>query len=160
MQPQFRLLGQDEWLVLRDMRLRALRESSLSFLAKYDQERRYGHGRWQTEFDRGDWVVGDLDGKQVCLAGVTRQSGASRDERYLEYVWVAPRFRRQHTAFDMLTYIIRELKDRSVRTVFLWTLLEDNDAAQWLYKQLDFITTSEKQELEGRWWERLKCELI
>jgi GNAT superfamily N-acetyltransferase len=163
MPPQFRHLGRDEWQVLRDVRLRALRESPLSFLVKYDQEERYSQKRWQTEFDRGDWIVGELDGEYVCLTGVTRKFSAPRDERYLEYVWVAPGLRGRRTAFDMLTDIISELKDYGVRTIFLWTLFKDNKAAQSLYERLLF-TSNKLQRLdsdpEGRWWERLKRDLI
>jgi ribosomal protein S18 acetylase RimI-like enzyme len=161
---QFRHLGRDEWQVLRDMRLNALHESPLSFLAKYDQEKKYGRERWQNEFDRGDWIVGELDARHVCLTGVTREADVPADERYLEYVWVAQGFRQQGIAFDMLTDIISELKDYGVRTVFLWTLLKDNDAAQSLYERLLFITTCKQQKLEsdlrGRLWECLRRDLI
>ena len=147
-----------EWQVLRDMRLNALRESPLSFLAKYDQEEKYSPERWQAEFDRGDWIVGELDGERVSLTGVTRESGAPADERYLEYVWVAPEFRKQRIAFDMLTDIIGELKDSGVQTVFLW-ILDGNDPARKLYKRLGFVTTKQRQELEsdpGRYEERFR----
>ena len=161
---QFRHLGRDEWQVLRDVRLNALRESPQSFLVEYDQEKDYGQERWQTESDRGDWIVGELDGRYVCLTGATRESGASADERYLEYVWVAEALRQRGIAFDMLTDIIGELKESGVRTVILWTLDDGNDPAQLLYKQLDFITTNEKRKLdtdqEGLWWERLRRDLI
>lgn len=160
---QFRHLGRDEWPVLRDVRLNALRESPLSFLAKYDREKNYGQERWQTEFDRGDWIIGELDSEHVCLSGVTRESGAPADECYLEYVWVVPTLRRRGTALGMLRHIIGELKESGVRTVFLW-ILDGNDPAQLLYKQLDFVTTNERQPLEsdpeGRCEERLRRDLI
>jgi ribosomal protein S18 acetylase RimI-like enzyme len=160
---QLRPLGPDEWQVLRDARLNALRESPQSFLAKYDQEEMYGRERWQAELDRGDWLVGELDGKQVYLTGVTHESGAPADERYLEYVWVAPEFRRRLVAFEVLSGIIGTLKESGVRTVLLWIHV-DNDPARWLYKQLDFITTNELQELDpdlgGGRWERLTRDLI
>jgi ribosomal protein S18 acetylase RimI-like enzyme len=160
---QFRHLRRDEWQLLRNVRLNALRESPQSFLAEYDQEVKYGQERWQTEFDRGDWIVGELDGEHVCLTGVTRESGAPVDECYLEYVWVALDFRRRRAARDMLTEIIGKLEEAGVRTVLLWTLDDGNDPAQLLYKELDFITTNERQELHTdprrRCWERLRRDL-
>jgi len=166
LQLKLRHLDHDEWKVLRDARLNALGESPQSFLAEYDQEEKYGQERWQTEFNRGDWIVGELGDRHVCLTGVTRESGASRDERYLEYVWVAPDFRRRRTALNMLRHIIGELEESGVRTVFLWTLWtrDGNDPAQLLYERLHFITTNQRQRLEsdprGRWWERLRRDLI
>ena len=157
---RFRPLRSDEWQLLRNVRLNALRESPQSFLAEYDQEEECGQERWQTEFDRGNWIVGELDGKHVCLTGVTRESGAPADERYLEYVWVAKAFRGQHISSHMLTSIIRELEKADVRTILLWTLENDNHLAQLLYKQLDFITTGQKQELKGRSWEHFRRDSI
>jgi GNAT superfamily N-acetyltransferase len=163
LQLKFRHLTRGEWQVLRDMRLNALHESPLSFLAKYDQEEKYSPERWQAEFDRGDWIVGELDGEHVCLTGVTRESGAPADERYLEYMWLTHSLRGKGRAFDMLTEIISELKDYGVRTIFLWTLLNDNKKAQSLYERLLFSTTNEEKlddDPEGRWWERLRRDLI
>jgi ribosomal protein S18 acetylase RimI-like enzyme len=162
--PQFRRLGRDEWKVLRDARLIALRESPCSFLAKHDQEEKYGQERWQTEFDRGDWFVGELEDRHVFLTGVTREAGAPKGECYLEYVWVAPDLRRRGTALCELSDIIGKLEKDGVRTVFLWTLLKDNEAAQSLYERLLFITITKLQKLDcdprGRLWVRLKRNLI
>jgi ribosomal protein S18 acetylase RimI-like enzyme len=163
---QLRHLGRDEWQVLRDVRLNALRESPQSFLAEYEQEEKYGQERWQIEFDRGDWILGELGDRYVCLTGVTRESGAPVHERYLEYVWVAPDFRRRGTALNMLSDIVGELEESGVRTVSLWTLWtpDGNDPARLLYERLHFITTNGRQKLEsdprGRWWERLRLDLI
>jgi ribosomal protein S18 acetylase RimI-like enzyme len=160
---KLRHLVPDEWQVLRDVRLNALRESPQSFLAEYVQEEKCGQECWQAEFDRGHWIVGELDGKPICLTGVTQKPDAPADQRYLEYVWVAPDFRGRGAAFDMLTDIIGELKDSGVRTIFLWTLDDDNPA-RLLYKRLDFITANQRQKVgadpEKRMWEWLRRDLI
>ena len=144
----FRRLDRDEWKVLRDARLIALRESPRSFLARYDQEEKYGQERRETEFDRGDWFVGELDDRHVFLTGVTRESCTPADECHLEYVWVAPDLRRRGTASDKLSDIIGKLKGSGVRTVFLW-ILDGNDPARLLYERLGFITTNQRQPLEA-----------
>jgi ribosomal protein S18 acetylase RimI-like enzyme len=160
---RLRYLGRDEWQVLRDMRLNALSDSPQSFLAKYDREEQYGPERWKAEFDRGQWIVGELGGSHICLTGVTHEVGTPADERYLEYVWVAQDFRRRAVAVDMLTHTIAGLKKSGIRTVFLW-ILNGNDPAWRLYtKHLDFFTTHVQQSLQddpGRYEERLRRDLI
>ena len=160
---QLRHLERDDWKVLRDARLSALDESPQSFLAEYSQQEKCGQEYWQAEFDRGDWIVGEVGDRNVCLTGVTQESSASADERYLEYVWVAPDFRRCGTALYMLTEIIGELRESGVRTVFLWTLDVDNPARS-LYKRLKFVTASRRQKLgadpEKRFWEWLRLDFI
>ena len=49
----------------------------------------------------------------------------------------------------MLTSLIAGLEKTRIRTVFLWSL-NDNDPAWFLYKPLDFFTTGQKQELKER----------
>ena len=163
---QLRHLERDEWKVLRDARLNALSESPQSFLAEYNeynQEEKYGQEYWQAEFDRGDWIVGEIGDRNVCLTGVTWEFSVSADERYLEYVWVAPDFRQRGTALYMLTTIIGELRKSGVRTVFLWTLDVDNPARS-LYKRLGFTTVNRQRQKLGadpkkRFWEWLKRDL-
>lgn len=163
---QHRRLDTPEWKVLRDARLIALRESPRSFLAKHDQEENYSQERWQAEFDRGAWFIGERDDRIIFLTGITRKCGAPAGECYLEYVWLAPDLRCQGTAFNKLSNIIGGLKKRGVRTIFLWTLWtrDGKDPARLLYKRLDFVTTNRLQtvgsDLEGRWWELLKLDLI
>jgi ribosomal protein S18 acetylase RimI-like enzyme len=162
MLPDHRDLKSDEWPLLRQARLRALKDSPQAFLATYAKEVRYGEDRWLAEFERGDWIVGEAGGEPVCLVGVTREPGAPDSERYLEYVWVASTYRRSGVALAMLKEIIENLKVSGVRTVFLW-VLGGNEPALRLYEQLHFVSTSEKGSLEdfrpGCWEERFRRDL-
>jgi ribosomal protein S18 acetylase RimI-like enzyme len=157
--PQFRPLSRDEWPLLRHVRLRALHDFPQSFLVEHDEAVTYDRARWQTEFDRGDWIAGHINGKFVCCTGATWQPANRPDERYLEYVWVAPGYQRRSVAYKMLTDIIGKLTESGVRTIFLWTLV-DGYSASVLYKKLHFNTTNERQELGGRLWERMRRDLL
>jgi ribosomal protein S18 acetylase RimI-like enzyme len=162
MLPDLRLITREEWYLLRQVRLIALKESPHAFLATHEQEKDYTQDQWLSEFDRGDWIIGELCGQPICLMGVTRDPRALAAERYLEYIWVAPEYRRSHIAFDMLNAALGDLKKSGIQTIFLW-VLDGNDAALWLYKQLDFASTSDRQPLKadpGRCEERLRLDLI
>ena len=147
--PDIKLLVQDEWLTLRDIRLFALRESPEAFLSTYGRERTYGDARWQEEFGRGDWWVGYQGAEAVSLLGVTREPHTPAHECYLEYLWVAPRHRRSGIALSMLNAILGHLRSAGVRTVFLW-VLDGNEAARSLYKRLGFVSSNHRQPLPGR----------
>jgi ribosomal protein S18 acetylase RimI-like enzyme len=161
MLPALRHLTREEWPVLREIRLAALSESPSAFLSTYEKEVGYGPERWASEFDRGEWIIGELHGQRVSLVGVVQAPGTHQDERYLEYVWVTPDRRRDRIAFDMLTNVLDRLAETGIRTVFLW-VLNGNDVASWLYKRLDFTTTDDRQQLEAdpsRYEERLRRQL-
>jgi ribosomal protein S18 acetylase RimI-like enzyme len=159
MLPDLRYLDRGEWRLLRDARLTALRESPRAFLATHEEEGGAGQDRWLSEFDRGEWIVGQIGGETACQMGVTREFGRPA-VRHLEYVWVAPAYRRSRVAFHMLSNVLGDLKQSNVQTVFLW-VLDGNDAAKWLYKRLDFTDADERQEYPdpSRVWVRLRLDL-
>jgi ribosomal protein S18 acetylase RimI-like enzyme len=160
MLPPLRRVGPEEWRLLRLARLTALKDSPDAFLATHAREKMYSREQWLAEFDRGDWFIGELGEKPVCMVGVTHESGAPPNECYLEYVWVAPGYRRSRGAYTMLTELLDGLKKSGIRTVFLW-VLEGNEVALWLYKRLNFQPANHRQPLpnDPRYEEKLKLEL-
>jgi ribosomal protein S18 acetylase RimI-like enzyme len=145
-----KLLTPDDWRTLRTIRLSALQESPNVFLSTYEQEEKYDPSRWQAEFVRGDWYVGMAGAasadEPVSMAGITRVPGAPPHECFLEYVWVAPGFRRHGNAFNMINEVLDRLKLSGVRTVFLW-VLDGNDGAMRLYEQLGFVSCNHREPL-------------
>ena len=151
-----KLLTPDDWRTLREIRLSALRESPDAFLATYQKESEYDERRWRTEFARGQWYVGMVKvgsaDKQVGIAGITRELDTPADQCFLEYVWVAPEFRRQGVAFNMISEVLDSLKPSGVRTVFLW-VLDGNSRVMRVFERLGFVRCNHRQplkELPGR----------
>lgn len=147
--PDIELLAPDQWTRLRDLRLSALQDSPSMFLATYDRERTFSQEQWRAEFDRGEWYYCTADGQPISLLGVTREPGRPADECYIEYLWVSPGFRRRGVALNMLKSILRSVRDSGVRTAYLW-VLDGNDSAVRLYRQVGFVSTNHLQPIETR----------
>jgi ribosomal protein S18 acetylase RimI-like enzyme len=159
--PNIKLLTADEWLTLRGIRLSALHDSPGAFLSTYEREREFSEDEWRAEFNRGDWSVGAVGNRSVGLVGITRELRTPAYERYLEYLWVTPEFRRRGIAFDMINVVLSRLKRSGVRTVFLW-VLDGNEAAVRLYRRVGFVSNHHRQPLEahpGRSEELMQLEL-
>jgi GNAT superfamily N-acetyltransferase len=159
--PEIRLLTRGEWLTLRDVRLAALSESPQAFLSSYEREKFYEDDHWQDEFGRGAWYVGYDEHGPISLLGVTRDDDTSADARYLEYMWVAPEYRRRGVAITMLKDVLDQLAKAGVRTVFLW-VLDGNDTARHVYERTGFVRTNLCQPLKdrpGRFEERMQLDL-
>lgn len=148
-----KVLTPNDWRVLREIRLTALSESPEMFLSIYEQEEDYDESKWQSEFTRGDWYVGmvasESPDKPVSVLGITREPGTPAHRCFLEYLWVAPGFRRRGVAFAMIAHVLRQLHSVGVRTVFLW-VLDGNDNATRLYKRIGFVGCNYSQPLAAR----------
>jgi ribosomal protein S18 acetylase RimI-like enzyme len=150
--PDINLLTPDDWRTLREIRLSALSESPHAFMSTYEKESEYDESKWRAEFSRGDWYVGMIRvgsvDKPVSIAGITREPDTPAHQCFLQYVWVAPEFRRQGVAFNMIKEVLDRLKLSGVRTVFLG-VLDGNSSAMSLYMRLGFASSNNRQPLKG-----------
>lgn len=142
-----RLLSDQDWPLLRDLRLAALRESPAAFLSTYDQERTWTDGDWRTEAARGDWLTEDVHGDPVALLGATPEPDVAGSERYLSYLWVAPGHRHRGIAERLVVAMLDRLRAAGVGRAWLW-VLDGNDPARRLYERLGFVSTGERQPLK------------
>src|SRR6266566_2362799 len=144
--PDIRLLSQHEWRMLQDVRLSALQEAPHAFLSTYEREKSFCEDQWRAEFVRGDWRIGIREIRPISLLGATRGPDTPTDECYLEYMWVAPEYRRSGVAFSMLTYVLDRLRAAGMQTVFLW-VLEGNEIAMRLVTRAGFVSSNYRQPL-------------
>jgi ribosomal protein S18 acetylase RimI-like enzyme len=140
------VLTENEWARLRHVRLSALRDCPSAFLASYDREVVYGERRWRQEFSRGEWNIMRADEEEAGLLGVTREPAMSSRECYLEYLWVAPGFRRAGVGTLLLRTVLDRLRYSGVHTVWLY-ILNGNQGAMRLYQGFGFQSTNERQLL-------------
>jgi ribosomal protein S18 acetylase RimI-like enzyme len=156
-----RVLSGDDWGQLRDLRLRALKESPNAFLATYEEQANWTDHDWRQEVSRGDWLVRVVVGRPVALLGATPEADISESERYLSYLWVAPSDRRRGVARELVLAMLARLRAAGVRRAWLWVLGE-NAAARLLYERLGFVSTGERQPLvkdPSRFEERMTLSL-
>jgi ribosomal protein S18 acetylase RimI-like enzyme len=155
------VLTENDWHRLRDIRLSALSDDPMAFLATYEDEAAYDEHRWRREFARGEWNVMCASGQDVGLVGATTEPGMPPHERHLEFLWIAPASRRAGAATMLLRTVLDRLRDSGVRTVWLW-ILNGNDPALSLYQQFGFQSTNERQPLPddpARTEERMRLRL-
>jgi RimJ/RimL family protein N-acetyltransferase len=133
-------MDEEEWIVLRDMRLAALRESPGAFLSAHSDESVFEEQKWRAEFERGEWTIEIRNDKPIALVGVTREQSTPPDECYLEYMWVSPGFRRCGVATNLIKTVLRRLLNRGFVTIWLW-VLDGNEPARHLYEKCGFTST-------------------
>ena len=156
------VLREDQWGILRDVRLTALRDSPEAFLSKHETEVTFKEGRWREEFSRGEWVIAGGEGKPPdALIGVTRSNDIPPTDRYLEYLWVSPKARRYKLATNLIHAVLERLDASGIDTAWLW-ILDGNKPARELYRKCGFTSTGERQRPKAdhsRWEEKMKRKL-
>jgi ribosomal protein S18 acetylase RimI-like enzyme len=143
---QVKVLAENDWARLRDIRLTALRVDPTAFLSSYQTELAFAEQQWREQFSRGEWHIMRAGALDVGLVGVTREPDMPARECYLEYLWVARGFRRRGVATHLLRAVLDSLRYSGVQTVWLY-ILDGNDPAMRLYRGFGFQSTDERQEL-------------
>jgi RimJ/RimL family protein N-acetyltransferase len=162
--PQLRwcVLNEDQWRILRNVRLTALKESPRSFLSKYEKEVNFGEEQWRGEFSRGEWIIAGEEGKPPdALIGVTRSNDIPSTDRYLEYLWVSPEARRSKLATNLIQAVLGRQEALGIEVVWLW-ILDGNEPARELYNKCGFVTTGERHRPRADrslWEERMNRRL-
>lgn len=159
---RLRLLDEDQWQQLRDVRLTALSQSPNSFLSSYNAEIVYSEEQWRSEFHRGEWiVVVDETELPIALIGVTESDDIPPADRYLEYLWVSPEKRRFKLATGLIRAVLKPLEASGAGAVWLW-ILDGNVPARELYNGCGFITTGYRHRPRANpslWEERMILRL-
>jgi ribosomal protein S18 acetylase RimI-like enzyme len=156
---ELQLLAPDNWQVLRDTRLAALRDSPHAFMSTHAEESAWQEAQWRQAFDASTWIVAREDDQVIGLARSVSEPGRPW-ARHVESIWVAPTHRRRGVFRDLLWALARIEGDRGVTDLQLW-VLEDNDEAQRAYEALGFVPTGECQPVPdfGRFERRLRLAL-
>lgn len=152
------VLAADDWKILREVRLRALKDSPTAYISTYEEVASWTEADWRHRFTTAVWVV-IRDGRGIIAVASSLRDGPV-NERYLESVWVEPGHRRTGVLRTILQYLAELEPD--VEDWFLW-VLDGNAEARAVYERLGFEPTGESQPLDddsGRVEVRLRLNAL
>jgi ribosomal protein S18 acetylase RimI-like enzyme len=116
-------------------------------LSSYEQERDYDPDQWRHELARGSWLISaNGDDRAHAILGASPGDDVGPTDRYLSYLWVAPRARRNGVATRLVTEMLAHLRSDGVARTWLW-VLEGNEPARSFYGKLGFKTTGVRKPL-------------
>lgn len=142
-----RRVDEDDWQIVRDVRLRALRESSDAFGSSLTREERFAESHWRMRLrTSATWVAVDDEGVPRGLVSLVQEPGSPEDDRHVVSLWVAPESRRRGTGWSLLDAVVRAAAADGAATVSLW-VVDDNASAVDLYVRAGFTRTGELQAL-------------
>jgi len=140
------MIAEDDWLVLREIRLQALADSPSSFGSTLAREQAFTDEPWR-ERARGSETtrlfLASKDGTALGIAGVFDEGDGSVQ---LVSVWVTPAHRGRGVARALTTAALRFAAERGFSLVRLW-VTDGNAAARALYERFGFTPTGRHQPL-------------
>lgn len=136
---------ENDWRLVQDVRLRALREDPDVFGASLIREERFTESHWRMRIrTTTTWVAVDDDGVGRGIVTMMQEPGSPTDDRHVVALWVAPESRRHGVGWALLDAVRQAAVAQDARTVSLW-LLDGNHAAGDLFVRAGFTRTGERQ---------------
>ncbi len=141
-----RMVSEDDWRVVRDIRLRALADSPSSFGSTLGREQAFTEQAWRERARGTDTTQLFLASTAEAAVGITGVFDEGDGSVQLVSVWVAPEHRRAGVARALATAALRFAVERGFNIVRLW-VTDGNDNARTLYEHLGFKPTGKVQPL-------------
>jgi len=142
---EVRRVREDDWRVMRDIRLDALREAPSAFGSTYAGEMLFTESDWRRRASGHGFFayLPDLGPRPMGLAG-----GFGEGEGTAEMVsmWVRPEARGRGVGMAMVEAVVSWARARGMTRLGLW-VTESNKPARRLYERCGFTLTGERQPL-------------
>ncbi|OZM72769.1 GNAT family N-acetyltransferase [Amycolatopsis antarctica] len=154
-----RRLDEDDWRLLRDVRLRALLDAPEAFASAHADEAAMTAAQWTARLRGGAWFVAWPEGAAEPCGLV----GALPDGRewFAVAMWVAPGRRGSGLAGELIAAVVRGAR-RAGTSVVALQVNEHNSRARRLYEKLGFRPTGQIETLpreDGYTRERMSLAL-
>ena len=139
---------EDEWPVVRELRLAALADAPDAFEAALAEERARTEDEWRARVRTGGHRLAWLGAEPVGTA----RGLVHGPEHHLVGLWVSPAARGSGVAGALVDAVVDWARQQRAPRLYLWVVGE-NPAAQALYRRHGFAPTGRVQPLPVRPWQ-------
>lgn len=156
---QVRRIGPDEWALLRDMRLRALRDAPEAFGQTYEHAAAEPESEWHSAAraasagDRRAWFFArahepSADAAQPAELGMVQARRRPPDDCLVFSMWVAPEARRSGVGRELIEAAADWARTWGGRRIVLW-VTGVNESAMRFYKRIGFRLIDEGPDADS-----------
>jgi len=151
----------DEWQILRELRLHAVKEEHRAFGKSYEEELQESEEEWRQKLATSVYVIAKEMGKPVgMLCGVQQKGNRLQHVANIYGVYVVPEARGKQIATLLMEALMNELRARGVKKVCLY-VTKPQKAAIALYTKLGFkqVGLHEKEMfVDGKYLDSIAME--
>ncbi len=137
---EVRRVPSDNWRVVREIRLAALKDTPDWFRATYDEEVDQSEEWWRGFIEAGAWFIGYERDVPVGIAAAIRDAELEESDRRLISMWVVPAARNRGIGAELVNAATDWAREDGAKEPQL-EVTETNDAAMRLYERCGFRAT-------------------
>jgi GNAT superfamily N-acetyltransferase len=135
----------EEWQVLRDIRLDALRDAPDAFGSTYEEQAVLAEADWRRTIARGGMFLAYIP-EMTEPAGLVCGYQETPGTVELMSLWVRPQARGDGVGEALVAAVVDWASVKNAASVHLW-VFDTNDYAHTLYERCGFRLTGERQPL-------------
>lgn len=135
----------DDWSLVREIRLRSLSSDPAAFGQSWDKESTYEDSVWQDRVRAAAWFLAMEEGQPVGVVAVRHEEDSPDNERELQAMWVTPASRHGGIAAQLAEAVIDWAREDGADTVTLY--IGPDNKARALYESLGFTDTGDRWEI-------------
>lgn len=143
-----RRASSEDWSIVRDLRLRALREDATAFGSTFERESTFDEATWRARLVQATTFLAYHDEAPIGSAtGLPMISGplGARSPVELVGMWVAPEGRATGAGLALVRAVIEWA---GARPIVLW-VADEREAARKVYEKAGFRATGKRGEMEA-----------
>ena len=145
----------DDWSLVREIRLRSLSTNPEAFGQSWDRESTYEDKVWKKRVREAAWFLAVEDGQPVAVVAVRHEQDSPANERELQAMWVTPKSRHSGIAGKLAEAVFDWAREDDADTITLY-VGPQNTGARSLYESLGFTDTGDRWEVveddpDGAW---------
>ncbi|MGP9538615.1 GNAT family N-acetyltransferase [Brachybacterium sp. AOP43-C2-M15] len=145
----------DDWSLVREIRLRSLSTDPDAFGQSWEKESTYEDKVWKKRVREAAWFLAVESGNPVAVVAVRHEEDSPANERELQAMWVTPNSRHSGIAGKLAEAVFEWAREDSADTITLY-VGPKNEGARALYESLGFVDTGDRWEVveddpDGAW---------
>ena len=149
------LIDPDQWLRLREIRLKSLQVNPEAFGGTFEKESAEDEAMWREKFIKNDFLIASVNGVDAAIMYIEVLDGDFGATCWIGGCWSDPQFRGKGLFSAMMKFVDEQVRGWGIQGLGVWT---DNYNAIAAYEKLGFVkmgedTASTRQP--GKFYQRM-----
>ena len=134
------IIDPDQWMRVRDIRLRSLQANPEAFGGTFEKESIEDEATWREKFIKNDFLIASVDGHDAAIMYIEVLDGDFGATCWIGGCWSDPAYRGKGLFSAMMRFVDSQDRGWDIQGLGVWT---HNDSAIAAYKKLGFVKMGE-----------------
>lgn len=134
------IIDPDQWMRVRDIRLRSLQANPEAFGGTFEKESIEDEATWREKFIKNDFLIASVDGHDAAIMYIEVLEGDFGATCWIGGCWSDPAYRGKGLFSAMMRFVDSQDRGWDIQGLGVWT---HNDSAIAAYEKLGFVKMGE-----------------